>query len=697
MQNLPALDPAGTEDPIERRACDQCRQRKIRCDKDSPCFNCRSTKRSCTSIGVGPRPKETRQRVLISSQYEKKIDRIENRLANIETLLKDLAINPHQSFNHDRLLPTPQASSVAGAASTVDCDTSDDESAFGGDSAISAHTAFASEFLQRAVHKTPMPEVDPKMEAALANLSQLVEMQRHRSISHGPRFPLQRSVPPGGLSQLPMPPMAAVVAALKQVKAAPSAMFTAVISLVSIKDFSALCRMVYFATEEISDPLFLIVNTGLYNLFSEQHALNADPSRLNEYRSYTELCQVNIETGLANLPLWMTPKVENVQALLLGAFYAIDHSRPSVAWHLNCIASQLCLTGGYHRVECMSVEPPAVAQVKKNLFWQLYALDKGLSLRIGRASVIRDCDIDIPREFNFDGFSPSIEATVPNSWIPLGNLQGRIFEELYSPAALAAPQAVLIERAKALAVECSRLYDLTQQGRDELMAQLEEANSSKYLEIFLRGDTIQMQVTLTLIYRIIPAPEGSMSRFCNECLDAARKTMQMHQDTMHLLDHGHYGKLIYFHWNLLLTPFAPFFILFCYVIETSSAGDLLILEQFVASLREARDASETVEKLYRLCQVMYDIAALYTEAKSKQQQDANMVSIGDEFQMYLSQLGFMPAEDQGLMGPDLSQTGPGPGQAAQAQDWFMGQKMIGLLDQDLSQMEGYQWMQPGPM
>jgi hypothetical protein len=139
-------------------------------------------------------------------------------------------------------------------------------------------------------------------------------------------------------------------------------------------------------------------------------------------------------------------------------------------------------------------------------------------------------------------------------------------------------------------------------------------------------------------------------------------------------------------------------VLFCYVIETSSLEDLATLDKFVESLRGARDASETVEKLYLLCQVMYDIAALYVDAKSKQQLDETMMPLGDEFQMYLNQLGFVPMEDQTLMGSAANQSGPGQGQAqvAQIADWFMGsQKMIGLLDQDLSQMDGYQWTAPG--
>lgn len=102
--------------------------------------------------------------------------------------------------------------------STADYDSSDEESVLGGDSGLTVHTTFASEFLERAVKKASLPAVNPKMETALANLSQLVELQKHRSISHGPRFPLQQPVPPGGVSKLPMPPMATVVALLKHVK-----------------------------------------------------------------------------------------------------------------------------------------------------------------------------------------------------------------------------------------------------------------------------------------------------------------------------------------------------------------------------------------------------------------------------------------------------------------------------------------------
>lgn len=62
------LTSAGPENPNLRRACDQCRTRKIRCDKVSPCSNCRMAMRTCSSTGLIHKPKELGQRVLISHQ-----------------------------------------------------------------------------------------------------------------------------------------------------------------------------------------------------------------------------------------------------------------------------------------------------------------------------------------------------------------------------------------------------------------------------------------------------------------------------------------------------------------------------------------------------------------------------------------------------------------------------------------------------
>lgn len=130
------------------------------------------------------------------------------------------------------------------------------------------------------------------------------------------------------------------------------------------------------------------------------------------------------------------------------------------------------------------------------------------------------------------------------------------------------------------------------------------------------------------------------------------------------------------------------------MIETSSAEDLQLLAHFVQSLEAACDLSESISKLHQLCQVLYSIAQLYIEAKAQQPIDQDMVPVGNEFNMYLSQLGFMPMED-GAANFDLASTDDqarSMAQTAQLGDWFSGgNHMLGLLEEDLSGINPSSW------
>lgn len=89
-------------------------------------------------------------------------------------------------------------------------------------------------------------------------------------------------------------------------------------ALTGVEHFSSLCRMVYFPADDFSQATFAIVNSGLYNLFMEQSTLCTEQDKQVEYQSYAQMAQANLETYLANLPLFMSARIENVQALLLG-------------------------------------------------------------------------------------------------------------------------------------------------------------------------------------------------------------------------------------------------------------------------------------------------------------------------------------------------------------------------------------------
>ena len=72
-------------------------------------------------------------------------------------------------------------------------------------------------------------------------------------------------------------------------------------------------------------------------------------------------------------------------------------SRPSLAWSLLTSAIHICQNLGIHRASILDKEKPAIKDLKYRLFWGLYVLEKSLALRLGRASVLQDCDISLSR------------------------------------------------------------------------------------------------------------------------------------------------------------------------------------------------------------------------------------------------------------------------------------------------------------
>ncbi|KAI1345603.1 fungal-specific transcription factor domain protein [Xylaria sp. FL0043] len=751
----------GSPPAMSRRACDQCRLRKIRCDKETPCSNCRSAKRSCSSTGAGQKPKEPRQRVLISSQYERKIDQIEDRLAGIERLLQQLVsakpasgvdgLTPPNSTGQPgqvygtrtlRALATSASRSPSTASSTrrdrgastsrkrVDGENAstlfdpEDAETFEGNSSLAAHTAFASEFLADAVRKTTLGDsgsINPKFDAALNSLRQIINMQnrsRQRSAAAGvwspaPSLtnpvpedesedggpPSRKSFPRTNLRDLPLPPMALVREQLSEMRHGPVPVTLAILyTFIDYEHFTDRCRQLYFAMDAPSDASFIIVNAGLTYIFFEACLVASDPVKKARYEECRAISQNNLEIALAQLNMMMPATAENIEALLMGACFCIDESRASLAWILVSRAAHMCRTLGYHQIHTMKDDMPQTKADKSLLFWCTYMLDKALSLRLGRASVLQDYDISLPH------VTPDAKAAYPGKevmtlWIQHARVLGRIYERLYSPGALRQPDTVRIEQVSVLAAEQQRLMSATV----ALFREFESATDGegRMFALTLKSDEVSFLASLSLTYRALP-PNGPRSRtFAGECIDAARASMRCHLEATAMMDQQSL-KIVYIHWTILYAPFIPFIVIFCLVIETSDREDLRRLDDFVRSLEPACDVSSSVRKLHQLCQVLYNVAELYVEAKAAE-------GVGSEFDAYLSQLGFMPVDVDGgggsMMGvqPGLEGDGNVQGgaideqmraiaQTNQLEDWFSGKNyMMGLLEEDLSGINPMAW------
>ena len=237
--------------------------------------------------------------------------------------------------------------------------------------------------------------------------------------------------------------------------------------------------------------------------------------------------------------------------------YCLQKSKPSAAWNfINSASHMIQALGLQHNVPTGIERPEEMAQ-KMNLFWTIYMTEKMLSLRLGRSSTFRDQDITLTR-LGMERPSGSFLAELAPSWINMASIQGRIYDDIYSPGALMQPLHIRTSRARALVAELKTamqhaqdihvsLSRLPTQDHEVVSSQSplettptadwpqEHYKASKgqvlgldYHEIARRSDRVIGLSMLTLIYRSIAPEKPSMSAFCQECIDAARDTLQEH-------------------------------------------------------------------------------------------------------------------------------------------------------------------------
>jgi len=231
----------------------------------------------------------------------------------------------------------------------------------------------------------------------------------------------------------------------------------------------------------------------------------------------------------------------------------------------------MCQALGYHRLPVNFSSDPSsptssttsdsINDTKSGLFWFAYMLDKGLSLRFGRSSVIQDYDITLPK-----AMSPLMNISDPwkvvlNLWILQAELTGKVYEQLYSPGSMGRPAELRIEAARTLAEEVKVLAresdNLNKRMADE-DRHLATTGGNKAagnapvgfytIDLVLKSDEVWYWSTLALVYRAIPAGRGLSSTLNMECIEASRKATSIHLECMELTEGSKFTQAAYLHW-----------------------------------------------------------------------------------------------------------------------------------------------------
>jgi len=238
---------------------------------------------------------------------------------------------------------------------------------------------------------------------------------------------------------------------------------------------------------------------------------------------------------------------------VIKACYAVEFSKFTFAWQLNSNAVLMCQALGYHRLPVDDSESSAINDKKSALFWFSYMMDKGLSLRFGRSSLIQDYDVTMPRRLGRQLNISDFWKEMLNLWIWHAEATGKVYEQLYSPTALTKP---IEER-----VECAlRLIDTIKgiaRENDELIRLAKKRNSlpadhpgmpGYTMDLMLKSDEVTYWGALALVYRAIPATPGLGSTFNPECIHAAQKAMEVHLECMAMAGDDKYTTAGYLHW-----------------------------------------------------------------------------------------------------------------------------------------------------
>lgn len=118
----------------------------------------------------------------------------------------------------------------------------------------------------------------------------------------------------------------------------------------------------------------------------------------------------------------------------------------------------MCQALGLHGAHALHTESPETRRQKIHLFWVIFTTERMLSLRLGRSSTFRDQDITVPRLDIWHGNEPdSLLNPILPKWIDIAGLQGRTYDEIYSPGALLQPVHIRESRARALAADLRKV------------------------------------------------------------------------------------------------------------------------------------------------------------------------------------------------------------------------------------------------
>ncbi|EQB43260.1 fungal specific transcription factor [Colletotrichum gloeosporioides Cg-14] len=284
-----------------------------------------------------------------------------------------------------------------------------------------------------------------------------------------------------------------------------------------------------------------------------------------------------------------------------------------MAWTYISTASRMSQALGLHRIASQQDHRfDSETRQKSKLFWAMFILEKNLSLQLGRSSTLRDHDITVPLKAIKMGYQigGSLGVLSPK-WLRISQIEGRVYDEIYSPEALHQGANTRNSRARSLIADLKEIINDTDSCESDFLQERRQVLGNTIDDIFIQCDKISNLSLMCLIYRSVCQNNVP---FCEECISTAREALEEHTRSMSLIDSR---DTHLFGMTLLSSTFVPFFVILCNAIWTVNTADLEHLGSLVSSLEAGQDRDTfSANHLLKTFKPLYNAAFKYIEAKS---------------------------------------------------------------------------------
>ncbi|EGU87721.1 hypothetical protein FOXB_01769 [Fusarium oxysporum f. sp. conglutinans Fo5176] len=571
--------------PTEKRGFDRpaISRRSIGCDRATPCSNCVSARVDCTHSRIAPKTSTARHRVLVSEQYERKIDDISRDVSSIKSLLAGLDLNrlasaqtSHEQHHSASISSSPteanNSEKLRPPATTAPLPRWD-------------YSAHIIDFVQSIIQDNGSVQADTEWSSTISSLKSLANALESTRMTRS-----QQKKPHEPPESIPKPPLEAIVEILRWVKDhSRDYRVVWICRFLPLDVFLDICNKVYFRVEDHTEAEFIIANSFLSYVFAEYAVIHGDAKT----QEYCRFYRSKVGNGLTKLTLLATPCMELIAALALG-------------------------TLGYHRLDSPK---DGHQHIQSDLFWVVYAYEKGLSLRLGRCSGVRDSEVSLTRQEN------------QHRSIRLGRIQGKAYDQLYSPEGLTTSNATRCEVADSLSQELQSIIDETHHEIAQALTERRDMNDDPMKVIYLHCDLVCQSALTAMVLRVLPGSQGMEVH--ESCLTVARNTLDLHDQCMKLVNGCKDPLLIrrYINWAILHTPFFPFSIVFTHAVRYSIVEDFDRLDRFASSFKPESSQSEPATHPHRLYELLSKAARLSAKACPELSHTSESLSSSTDFTM----------------------------------------------------------------